>query len=138
VIEFSQQSPGGGAAIGMSDGRDPALSSSTRAADGATRAPFVRLSSHDNVVVLTRHVDEGESFGGLDGRQWLMPSHLDVGNKLAAVPIADGERVIKVGVPIGTATQAIAPGEHVHSHNLRSDYIATEVPEARSGEHSAD
>jgi altronate dehydratase small subunit len=122
----------------MFDGDEPALSSSSRAADGAARAPFVRLGTHDNVVVLTRHVDEGESFGGLDGRQWLMPSHLDVGNKLAAVPIAAGERVIKVGVPIGTATQAIAPGEHVHSHNLRSDYIATEVQEARNGEHSAD
>jgi hypothetical protein len=54
------------------------------------------------------------------------------------VPIAAGERVIKVGVPIGTATQAIAPGEHVHSHNLRSDYIATDVQEASSGEHGAD
>ena len=121
----------------MFDVHEPALSSSSRSAEGAP-APFVRLGSHDNVVVLTRHVDEGESFGGLDGRQWLMPLHLDVGNKLAAVPIAAGERVIKVGVPIGTATQAIAPGEHVHSHNLRSDYIATDVQEASSGEHGAD
>ena len=36
---------------------------------------------------------------------------------------------IKVGVPIGTATQAIAPGEHVHSHNLQSDHIPIELKE---------
>jgi hypothetical protein len=33
--------------------------------------------------------------------------------------------VFKYSVPIGTATAAIAAGELVHLHNLRSDYIAT-------------
>jgi hypothetical protein len=37
--------------------------------------------------------------------------------------------VFKVGVPIGTATRAIEPGEHVHSHNLRSDHIPIELEE---------
>jgi len=30
--------------------------------------------------------------------------------------------VLKYGCPIGTATRAIAPGEHVHLHNVRSGY----------------
>ncbi|MEW5935370.1 MAG: SAF domain-containing protein, partial [Bacillota bacterium] len=29
-------------------------------------------------------------------------------------------RVIKYGVAIGVAERAIAPGEHVHVHNLKS------------------
>ena len=85
--------------------------------------PYVRLADRDNVVVLARHVAPGTSFEGPDGTVWTMSAHLDAGNKLAAVAIAQGERIIKVGVPIGTAIHPIAPGEHVHSHNLRSDHI---------------
>jgi len=97
--------------------------------NGAAPAPYVRLGEHDNVVVLARHVDAGDSFAGPAGETWTMSAHLDVGNKLAAVPIAAGDRVFKVGVPIGTATRAIESGEHVHSHNLRSDHIPIELEE---------
>jgi hypothetical protein len=100
--------------------------------------PYVRLASADNVVVLTRPVVAGESFSGTSGEPWTMAAQLDVGNKLAAVPIAAGERVIKVGMPIGTATHAVAPGAHVHSHNLRSDYIPTDGEEATAGRGRAD
>jgi hypothetical protein len=97
-------------------------------------APYVRLGERDNVVVLARHVDAGDSFAGPSGEIWTMSAHLGVGNKLAAVPIAAGDRVFKVGVPIGTATKAIQSGEHVHSHNLRSDHIPIELEE-EYGEH---
>ncbi|MBO5267912.1 MAG: altronate dehydratase [Muribaculaceae bacterium] len=40
------------------------------------------------------------------------------GHKVALRPIAKGEEVIKYGFPIGRATQDIAEGEWVHSHNL--------------------
>src|SRR3546814_12030024 len=40
------------------------------------------------------------------------------GHKIALAPIARGEAVTKYGFSIGTATADIAPGEHVHSHNL--------------------
>ena len=40
------------------------------------------------------------------------------GHKVALRPIAKGEEVIKYGFPIGKATQDIAEGEWVHSHNL--------------------
>ena len=39
--------------------------------------------------------------------------------------MAVGERVIKYGAPIGRASRAIAPGDHVHLQNLVSDYTAT-------------
>jgi len=96
------------------------------------RLPYVRIDTLDNVVVLTRHVDSGDAFVGVSGELWTMPAHLDAGNKLAAVAIAAGEHVIKVGVPIGTATHTIGPGEHVHSHNLRSDYIPFDAEEESS------
>ena len=35
--------------------------------------------------------------------------------------IAKGENVIKYGLPIGHALADIAPGEHVHAHNTRTN-----------------
>ncbi len=42
------------------------------------------------------------------------------GHKYALCPLRTGDPVIKYGMPIGTATQPIAPGEHVHTQNLRT------------------
>ena len=42
------------------------------------------------------------------------------GHKYARVPIKAGEAVIKYGEVIGYATQDIAIGEHVHTHNLKT------------------
>ena len=39
--------------------------------------------------------------------------------------IAAGEKVLKYGAPIGSATRDIGQGEHVHLHNMRSDYLPT-------------
>ncbi|MGB7433710.1 MAG: UxaA family hydrolase, partial [Ahrensia sp.] len=39
------------------------------------------------------------------------------GHKIARVPIGQGDVIYKLGKMIGTATCAIAVGEHVHSHN---------------------
>jgi altronate hydrolase len=94
----------------------------------------VRLAEEDNVVVLVRHVEEGDVLDGLDGRPWTMPARLEAGNKLAARPIEGGERVLKYGVPIGTATEPITAGAHVHTHNLRSDWIPFDLEEGAHGD----
>ena len=46
---------------------------------------------------------------------------LENGHKYAVRDIEKGEKVIKYGFPIGTATEEIKTGEHVHSHNLQTD-----------------
>jgi len=57
-------------------------------------------------------------------------------HKFALRAIAPGERVIKYGAPIGVARAAIAPGDHVHTHNLKTglgellDYAYAGAPEA--------
>jgi len=43
------------------------------------------------------------------------------GHKYARRALVAGEDVIKYGMPIGHATCAIAPGEHVHTHNLATN-----------------
>lgn len=45
---------------------------------------------------------------------------LENGHKYARCRIEAGEQVVKYGYCIGRATQTIAEGEHVHSHNMKT------------------
>jgi altronate dehydratase small subunit len=47
-------------------------------------------------------------------------STIPFGHKIALQRISRGQPVIKYGEVIGLATDAIAPGEHVHVHNVES------------------
>ena len=47
--------------------------------------------------------------------------NLENGHKYAIRPIKKGENVIKYGNPIGHATADIAPGDHVHTHNVATN-----------------
>lgn len=63
------------------------------------------------------------------------------GHKYAIRPIANGENVIKYGMPIGRATCDIAVGDHVHVHNVvtnlgeQLEYEYVPVPEATQVPH---
>jgi altronate dehydratase small subunit len=43
---------------------------------------------------------------------------IEFGHKFAVKPIYEGEDILKYGEVIGVAVRDIAPGEHVHVHNL--------------------
>lgn len=92
-----------------------------KAASGMDRR-LLRLSPDDNVLVLLSPVRSGETFL-IGGRSVAMAGALPLGHKVAARDIAAGEKIIKYGVPIGSATEAIPAGAHVHTHNLHSDYL---------------
>ena len=47
--------------------------------------------------------------------------NIDDGHKYAARDIAAGENIIKYGQPIGHATADIKKGEHVHTHNVKTN-----------------
>ena len=59
------------------------------------------------------------------GQRVTVPQRLSLGHKLAARDIRAGEKILKYRSPIGSATQDIAAGEHVHLHNMKSDYLQT-------------
>ncbi len=86
--------------------------------------PLLRLADSDPIAVATRDIAAGERIA-IGGIVLMLPARVPLGHKVALRPIAAGEKVAKYRVPIGTATAAIAPGEIVHTHNLRSDYIPT-------------
>ncbi len=47
--------------------------------------------------------------------------NLDNGHKYALCDIKEGENIIKYGFPIGHAVCNIAKGEHVHTHNVKTN-----------------
>lgn len=84
----------------------------------------IHLFPHDSIVVLARSVSEGEQVS-IIGKRFVMHQALGLGHKLACRPITKGEKILKYGAPIGSATRDIAVGEHVHLHNMKSDYLPT-------------
>jgi hypothetical protein len=92
----------------------------------------MQLSPGDNIVVLVRSTTKGEVVD-LGGEPIRLPEPLSLGHKLAARAIATGERILKYGVPIGSSTRDIAKGEHVHLHNMKSDYLPTYTLEEGRG-----
>jgi D-threo-aldose 1-dehydrogenase len=82
------------------------------------------LHPDDNVLVCITPIAAGEALA-VGGAQLRAAQDLGVGHKLACRPIAPGEKILKYGAPIGSATRAIAPGEWVHMQNMKSDYIRT-------------
>lgn len=81
---------------------------------------IIKINRADNVaVVLTDGVEAGEVFN--DGDESVtLAEPIRRGHKFALRHIAEGEPVIKYGYPIGHATRDIAPGEWIHSHNLKT------------------
>jgi altronate hydrolase len=51
---------------------------------------------------------------------------IPAGHKLAVRAVKSGDPVLKYGWPIGHATADIAPGRHVHSHNLATSLVGVE------------
>jgi hypothetical protein len=88
------------------------------------------LAPGDSVYVLRGALETGETFL-LDGQPMRADRRLGLGHKVARVPLAPGDKVIKYGASIGSATAPIAPGDHVHLHNLRSDYTPTYALDGR-------
>ena len=85
---------------------------------------LLRLHAEDNVLTVISTLEAGDELLVEDTRA-PVTARLPLGHKVAARAIAAGEKIVKYGAPIGSATRAIAPGEHVHTHNLRSDYLPT-------------
>lgn len=101
--------------------------------DCDTDGRLMLLAGGDSVYVLRGQIAAGETIL-VEGREARIGRDLGLGQKIARVALAPGDKVLKYGAPIGSATAAIAPGDHVHTHNLKSDYTATHtLDEARAG-----
>ncbi|MBN2476264.1 MAG: UxaA family hydrolase [Pirellulales bacterium] len=96
----------------------------TPAPTPAIDSRLLQLSPVDNVGVATTTLEAGETVM-IHGRSVVLADRIPTGQKVAMAAIAAGEKVIKYGLPIGTATAEIHPGRYIHTHNLKSDYLPT-------------
>lgn len=84
---------------------------------------LILLHDKDNVLACRRRIQRGDTLL-IDGATIAACSDIDVGHKLARVDLTPGDIVLKYGAPIGSITQPTRIGEHVHTQNMKSDYIA--------------
>src|SRR5580658_5342983 len=75
----------------------------------------IRLNPADNVVVARVDLLPGTEIAGENVRA---RSHVPAGHKIATAPVGAGEAVRKYGQILGFAIEPIAPGDHVHTHNM--------------------
>lgn len=95
------------------------------------------LSTTDNVLVATRAVERGAIL--LIGAEEIeVAERIPLGFKVAARNISAGEKIIKYGAPIGSATRDISLGSTVHVRNMKSDYMPAYLPEVHIRHDSSD
>ena len=85
---------------------------------------LLRLTAEDNIGAVTTTIEAGEVIV-INGRPVTVARRIPTGHKIAVAAIARGEKVRKYGAPIGTASEDIRPGDYVHTHNVKSDYLPT-------------
>jgi altronate dehydratase len=81
--------------------------------------PVLVISGADNVATALEPLDPGRIVD-LGGTTVTIAEAIPRGHKVALRAIPAGERVIKYGSPIGSASSDIAAGTHVHTHNVAS------------------
>jgi altronate hydrolase len=77
----------------------------------------LRIDRRDHVATALRALGAGEQVAVGDA-QVVLRQEVPKGHKLAVAARAPGDPVLKFGFPIGVATRAILPGDHVHTHNV--------------------
>lgn len=80
----------------------------------------VHLRPEDNVAIATRHLPPGQELQ-VNGYSVRLDKRVGLGHKIALLSIKKGDAVYKYGQIIGFASEDIAPGGHVHVHNLKAD-----------------
>ena len=77
------------------------------------------LAEDDTVATAVDDLSAGREIT-YDGRTVRLTEDVPFGHKVALTEIAAGDEVRKYGEVIGRATEAVAPGEWVHTQNCES------------------
>lgn len=93
-------------------------------------AQTLLLHPDDTVLVCIAAIAAGDTLM-IDDQAVEAPEAIAVGHKLARHRLEPGAKVTKYGAPIGSVTQAVAQGAHLHGHNMKSDYIPSHSRQTR-------
>jgi altronate dehydratase small subunit len=85
---------------------------------------LILLSPQDNCLIAATTLAAGTALL-VEGETVVLGKTIPLGHKLARRALAAEEKVIRYGAPIGHVTVDVAKGDHLHMHNLVSDYLPT-------------
>lgn len=85
----------------------------------------LHIDADDNVAIALDRIEKGESIH-IDQTKIAAEESIPQGHKMALMSIDTGALVIKYGHAIGRATQPIAPGQWIHSHNMKTALDGTQ------------
>jgi altronate dehydratase small subunit len=83
----------------------------------------IRIHPDDNVATALAPIARGKRVSVQDGNRTLnlvVRDEILAGHKFSLASIRRGDRIVKYGETMGKASAAIAPGRHVHVHNVQS------------------
>ena len=80
----------------------------------------LQINERDKVAVAVEAISAGESIK-IAGKDIVIKNDIPAGHKFALTDIPNGENIIKYAFPIGHAKTDIKEGEHIHTHNTRSN-----------------
>jgi altronate hydrolase len=86
---------------------------------------LLQIDPHDNVAVSLDGLRAGQTLEFFQ-RRFTVSRDIPRGHKVALRDLAAGENIVKYGHPIGHATQAVAAGDWVHVHNLKTNLSGTQ------------
>jgi len=79
----------------------------------------VMLNPEDNIGVALVSLKPGAKVKIYGREVWVkLAEPIPYQHKFSVIPIDSSQEIIKDGVVIGKATQDIAQGQHVHTHNM--------------------
>ncbi len=81
---------------------------------------LILVHEGDYAAVALAELKKGEAYE-VGGQKIVLKDDIPFGHKVALREIGKGENVIKYGNPLGQATEDIHVGEHIHTHNMKTN-----------------
>ena len=82
------------------------------------------LRPHDNCLIACTPIAAGTRLR-IDGGEITVTQDVALGHKIARQALRAGDKVLRCDAVIGSVTRDVFSGEHLHLHNLKSDYLPT-------------
>ncbi len=89
-----------------------------------TDSRLILLSPEDNCLIAGARLAAGETVV-IDGERVTLGKTIELAHKIARCALQADDKVLRYGAVIGHVTCGVRKGEHLHTHNLASDYLPT-------------
>jgi altronate hydrolase len=86
---------------------------------------FIKINASDDVIIALEFLNSGAILS-VDGKALILLDDIPFGHKIALKGIKAEQNVVKYGQIIGAAKCDIKSGQHIHTHNLKTNLSSIE------------